>query len=75
MYRFAMAWRRLTLVWASGHAQTDPAAAVSTAAETTVATDTLETLVSFVKLRDELRQDIKALKKQIDSAQSEAEKG
>jgi hypothetical protein len=38
----------------SGHAQTDPAAAVSTAAETTVATDTLETLVSFVKLRDEL---------------------
>lgn len=58
-----------------GHAQTDPAAAVSTAAETTVVTDTLETLVSFVKLRDELRLDIKALNKQIDSAQSEAAKG
>jgi hypothetical protein len=84
MYRFATAWHRSTLVWAGiflffmpmiGHAQTDPAAAVSTAAETTVMTDTLETLVSFVKLRDELRQDIKALNKQIDSAQSEAEKG
>jgi len=84
MYRFATAWHRSTLVWAGiflffmpmiGNAQTDPAAAVSTAAETTVATDTLETLVSFVKLRDELRQDIKALNKQIDSAQSEAEKG
>jgi len=84
MYRFATAWHRSTLVWAGiflffmpmiGNAQTDPAAAVSTAAETTVMTDTLETLVSFVKLRDELRQDIKALNKQIDSAQSEAEKG
>jgi hypothetical protein len=62
MYRFATAWRRLPPAWAGiflffmpmiGHAQTDPAAAVSTAAETTVVTDTLETLVSFVKLRDE----------------------
>jgi hypothetical protein len=84
MYRFATAWRRLPPAWAGiflffmpmiGHAQTDPAAAVSTAAETTVVTDTLETLVSFVKLRDELRLDIKALNKQIDSAQSEAAKG
>jgi hypothetical protein len=57
-----------------GHTLTDPAAAVTTAAETTAATDTLSTLVSFVKLRNELLQDIKALNKQIDSAQSEAEK-
>ena len=84
-YRLATARRRLTGVWAGiflffipmiGHAQTDPAAAVATtASQTTAVNDTLETLVSFVKLRDELRQDIKALNKQIDSAQSEAEKG
>jgi len=83
MYRFATAWRRLPPVWAGiflffmpmiGYAQTDPDAAVSTAAETTAVTDTLATLVSFVKLRNELLQDIKALNKQIDSAQSEAEK-
>jgi len=81
--RWATARRRLTGVWAGvflffvpmiGHTLTDPAAAVTTAAETTAATDTLSTLVSFVKLRNELLQDIKALNKQIDSAQSEAEK-
>ncbi|MGI9321671.1 MAG: coiled-coil domain-containing protein, partial [Thiogranum sp.] len=37
-------------------------------------TETLETLVSFVKLRNELQQDINTLNKQIDSEQSEAEK-
>ena len=50
-----------------GHGQTDPAAVASTAAETAADTDTLATLVSFVKLRNELLQDIKALNKQIDS--------
>ena len=85
MYRLATTWCRLNGLLAGfflvfipmiGHAQTDPAAAVvTTAAEAAAVTDTLETLVSFVKLRDELRQDIKALNKQIDSAQSEAEKG
>jgi len=84
-YRLATTWCRLNGLLAGfflvfmpmiAHAQTEPAAAVvTTAAETTAVTDTLETLVSFVKLRDELRQDIKALNKQIDSAQSEAEKG
>ena len=54
--------------------QTDPAAVVTTAAETAVDTDTLATLVSFVKLRNELLQDIKVLNKQIDSEPSEAEK-
>jgi len=83
-YRLAIAWRRLTAAWAGiflflipmiNHAQTDPAATVATnAAETTAVIKTLGTLVSFVKLRDELRQDIKTLNKQIDSAQSEAEK-
>ena len=83
-YRLATAWRRLTGAWAGiflflipmiSSAQTDPAAAVVTnAAETTAMTETLETLVSFVKLRDELRQDIRTLNKQIDSEQSEAEK-
>ena len=57
-----------------GHGQADPAAVVTTAAETAADTDTLATLVSFVKLRNELLQDIKALNKQIDSEQSEAEK-
>jgi len=54
--------------------QTDPATVVTTAAETAVDTDTLATLVSFVKLRNELLQDIKVLNKQIDSEPSEAEK-
>ena len=57
-----------------GHGQADPAAVVTTAAETAADTGTLATLVSFVKLRNELLQDIKALNKQIDSEQSEAEK-
>ncbi|MEN8803014.1 MAG: hypothetical protein ABF297_13665 [Thiogranum sp.] len=58
-----------------GYAQTEPAAAVEvTTAETAAMTETLETLVSFVKLRDELLQDIKTLNQQIDSTQSEAEK-
>jgi len=87
-YRLTTAWRRFTGVFAGGililmpmigHAQTDPAAAVATtaaetAAETAADTGTLVTLVSFVKLRNELLQDIKALNKQIDSEQSEAEK-
>ena len=38
------------------------------------ANKTLETLVSFVKLRNDLLQDISALNQRIDSAQSEAEK-
>jgi len=82
-YRLATARRRLTGVLAGvfmlfmpmiGHGQADPAAVVTTAAETAADTDTLATLVSFVKLRNELLQDIKALNKQIDSEQSEAEK-
>ena len=58
-----------------GHGQADPAAAASATAETAADTDTLATLVSFVKLRNDLLQDIKALNKQIDAAESEAEKG
>jgi len=54
---------------AIGHAQTEPATVTSKAD-----TDTLETLLSFVKLRNQLTQDIKALNAQIDAAQSEAEK-
>ena len=83
-YRLTTAWRRfaggiLILMPMIGHAQTDPAAAVATtaaetAAETAADTGTLVTLVSFVKLRNELLQDIKALNKQIDSEQSEAQK-
>ena len=82
-YRLATARRRLTGVLAGvfmlfmpmiGHGQADPAAVVTTAAETAADTGTLATLVSFVKLRNELLQDIKALNKQIDSEQSEAEK-
>ena len=57
-----------------GHAQAEPAAVATTAAEMGADTDTLSTLVSFVKLRNELQQDIKALNKQIDSERSEAEK-
>ena len=82
-YRLVTTWRRLTGVLAAafllfmpviGHGQTDPAAAATAAAETAADTDTLATLLSFVKLRNELLQDIKALNKQIDSEQSEAEK-
>jgi len=83
-YRLATAGLRLTGVLAGvflffipmiGHGQTDPAAAVVVStAETAAMAETLETLASFAKLRDELRQDINALNKQIDSAQSEAEK-
>jgi len=57
-----------------GHAQTEPAAVATTAVETGADTDTLATLVSFARLRNELLQDIKALNKQIDAEQSEAEK-
>ena len=56
------------------HGQTDSAAVATVAAETADDTDTLATLVSFAKLRNELLQDIKALNKQIDAEQSEAEK-
>ena len=82
-YRLAPAWRRLTGVLAGGfllfvpmisHGQTDSAAVATVAAETADDTDTLATLVSFAKLRNELLQDIKALNKQIDAEQSEAEK-
>jgi outer membrane murein-binding lipoprotein Lpp len=54
---------------AIGHAQTEPATVTSKAD-----TDTLETLLSFVKLRNQLTEDMKALNAQIDAAQSEAEK-
>ena len=49
-------------------------AVATVAAETVADTDTLATLVSFAKLRNELLLDIKALNKQIDAEQSEAEK-
>ncbi len=52
-----------------GHGQTD-----INADEGTKASSTLDTLISFVELKKELLQDIKALNKQIDSMQSEAEK-
>lgn len=42
--------------------------------EDSAADKTLETLVSFVKLRNDLLQDINNINQQIDSAQSEAEK-
>ena len=42
--------------------------------ENGIANKTLETLVSFVKLRNDLLQDISAINQQIDSARSEAEK-
>ena len=83
-YRLATARRRLTGVLAAvfmlfmpmiGHGQADPAAVAIATAETAADTDTLATLLSFVKLRNELLQDIKALNKQIDAAESEAEKG
>jgi hypothetical protein len=57
-----------------GQGQTDSAAVATVAAETVADTDTLATLVSFAKLRNELLLDIKALNKQIDAEQSEAEK-
>ena len=57
-----------------GQGQTDSAAVATIAAETVADTDTLATLVSFAKLRNELLLDIKALNKQIDAEQSEAEK-
>jgi len=83
-YRLAAAWCRLTGVSAAvvlffvpmiGQGQTDPAGLETTVAASTADTDTLATLISFAKLRNELLQDIKALNKQIDSAESEAEKG
>ncbi len=58
----------------TGRGQTAPPLDPITAVETGADTDTLAILVSFVKLRDELLQDIKALNMQIESAQSEAEK-
>jgi hypothetical protein len=57
-----------------GQGQTDPAAVATVAASTAADTGTLATLVSFAKLRNELLQDIKALNKEIDAEQSEAEK-
>jgi hypothetical protein len=53
-----------------GYAQTGP-----TTVGTKADTDTLETLLSFIRLRNQLTQDIKSLNAQIDAAQSEAEKG
>ena len=82
-YQLATAWRRLAAVLAGGllifmpsigHGQTEPAVVPTAATENLADTDTLATLVSFVKLRNELLQDIKVLNKQIDSAESEAEK-
>ena len=82
-YRLAPAWRGLTGVLAGGvllsmpmigQGQTDSAAVATVAAETVADTDTLATLVSFAKLRNELLLDIKALNKQIDAEPSEAEK-
>jgi hypothetical protein len=82
-YRLATAWRGLTGMLAGGvllsmpmigQGQTDSAAVATVAAETVADTDTLATLVSFAKLRNELLLDIKALNKQIDAEQSEAEK-
>ncbi|MEN8803397.1 MAG: hypothetical protein ABF297_15615, partial [Thiogranum sp.] len=82
-YRLAMNWLRLTGVWAGiflffmpiiVQGQTDPATVATTAAGTAADTDTLATLLSFAKLRNELLQDIKTLNQQIDSTQSEAEK-
>jgi hypothetical protein len=77
-FRWVMNWCRLTGLLAAiflfftplpGHGQTDPVAA-----DTPAATGTLDTLRSFVNLRNDLLQDIKALNQQIDAAQSDAEK-
>ena len=82
-YQLATAWRRLAGVLAGGlliymptmaYGQTEPAAVETATVETAADTDTLTTLISFVKLRNELLQDIKVLNKQIDLADSEAEK-
>jgi len=82
-YRLATACRGLTGVLAGvflffipmiAQGQTDPATVATTAAGTAADTDTLATLLSFAKLRNELLQDIKILNQQIDSTQSEAEK-
>ena len=83
-YRLVTTRFRFTGVWVCvflfsvpiiGYGQSNPVDAGPTVAESTADTDTLATLISFAKLRNELLQDIKALNKQIDSAQSEAEKG
>lgn len=59
----------LCLLPGPGHTQTDPGAE-----RTSAPNSTLETLISFVKLKNDLLQDIKELNQRIDSTPSEAEK-
>ena len=76
MYRTTGCWHRISCVIAVLLIFSSPAIAqmdVDTGAGV-VSSDTLSTLESFVNLRNDLQQDIRALNKQIDAAQSIAGK-